>query len=220
MYCRRSDSLKFKICKSCKRKLPATTEYFHKDRKYLKSECKECRAKNRRDRTEKGYDSKGAWKRRYYGDKHDEILEYKRKYNRKYYADHRKKILEQRKNNRLKATIKQKENASNRYKKYLYSKAAEEIGVKSDFSVNDWNNCKKYFDNKCAYCGKDTKNLCQDHLIPRNKNGAYTCLNIVPSCASCNSKKQDNDWEEWYKAQPFYSNSRYNRIKKYINTVS
>ena len=42
---------------------------------------------------------------------------------------------------------------------------------------------------RCAYCGKKTERLAQDHVHPLSKGGGYTVDNIVPACKSCNSKK-------------------------------
>ena len=44
-----------------------------------------------------------------------------------------------------------------------------------------------YRDNfTCQYCGKSTKNLTIDHIIPRSKGGKHTWKNVVSACVSCN----------------------------------
>ena len=87
----------------------------------------------------------------------------------------------------------------------------------SNFKNSDWKECKDYFENKCAYCGREMKNLTQDHLIPLSKGGNYTKGNIVPCCRSCNSSKNNKDFITWYRKQKFYSIKRENKILSYIS---
>lgn len=56
-------------------------------------------------------------------------------------------------------------------------------------TVRDWVLLKAIFNHCCAYCGKYTERLCQDHIIPASKGGGHVLQNIVPACRSCNSKK-------------------------------
>jgi 5-methylcytosine-specific restriction endonuclease McrA len=41
----------------------------------------------------------------------------------------------------------------------------------------------------CQYCGKESKQLTLDHVIPRYRGGVQTWENVVSACASCNRKK-------------------------------
>src|SRR5258706_11136318 len=41
----------------------------------------------------------------------------------------------------------------------------------------------------CQYCGKRTRELTLDHIIPRSRGGLSTWENLVASCRSCNGKK-------------------------------
>ena len=41
----------------------------------------------------------------------------------------------------------------------------------------------------CQYCGKETKNLTLDHVIPRYRDGQHTWENVVSACANCNRHK-------------------------------
>jgi 5-methylcytosine-specific restriction endonuclease McrA len=41
----------------------------------------------------------------------------------------------------------------------------------------------------CQYCGKKTKHLTIDHIIPRSRGGSNTWDNVVTSCPSCNHRK-------------------------------
>jgi 5-methylcytosine-specific restriction endonuclease McrA len=41
----------------------------------------------------------------------------------------------------------------------------------------------------CQYCGKRTRDLTLDHIIPRSRGGQSTWENLVASCKVCNGKK-------------------------------
>jgi 5-methylcytosine-specific restriction endonuclease McrA len=44
-------------------------------------------------------------------------------------------------------------------------------------------------DETCQYCGKRSRELTLDHVIPRSRGGQSTWENLVASCKSCNGKK-------------------------------
>lgn len=89
-------------------------------------------------------------------------------------------------------------------------------GVISKYSKKEWIECKKYFNNKCAYCGEELP-LAQDHFIALSKGGEYTRNNIVPSCRACNSSKHNKDYFSWYSARESYSRKREIKILKYLH---
>jgi 5-methylcytosine-specific restriction endonuclease McrA len=41
----------------------------------------------------------------------------------------------------------------------------------------------------CQYCGKRSRDLTLDHIIPRSRGGQSTWENLVASCKTCNGKK-------------------------------
>lgn len=41
----------------------------------------------------------------------------------------------------------------------------------------------------CQYCGRQTKDLTVDHVIPRHRGGPNTWENVVTACIPCNHKK-------------------------------
>ena len=41
----------------------------------------------------------------------------------------------------------------------------------------------------CLYCGKETRQLTLDHVIPRYRDGQHTWENVVSACVSCNRRK-------------------------------
>ncbi len=44
----------------------------------------------------------------------------------------------------------------------------------------------------CQYCGKKTKDLTIDHVIPKIKGGVDSWENLVSACVKCNLSKADN----------------------------
>jgi 5-methylcytosine-specific restriction endonuclease McrA len=44
-------------------------------------------------------------------------------------------------------------------------------------------------DETCQYCGKHSRDLTLDHIIPRSRGGQSTWENLVASCKACNGKK-------------------------------
>lgn len=70
------------------------------------------------------------------------------------------------------------------------------------------------FDFKCCYCNKPATSL--DHFIPLTKGGSDVVGNMLPACSFCNSSKNANDPEQWYKGQAFFSKKNWQRILKYL----
>jgi len=41
----------------------------------------------------------------------------------------------------------------------------------------------------CQYCGKETRQLTIDHVIPRYRGGQHTWENVASACVACNRRK-------------------------------
>ncbi|GBD14128.1 hypothetical protein HRbin24_02179 [bacterium HR24] len=41
----------------------------------------------------------------------------------------------------------------------------------------------------CQYCGRQTRDLTLDHVVPRHRGGAHDWENVVAACRSCNHRK-------------------------------
>ena len=41
----------------------------------------------------------------------------------------------------------------------------------------------------CQYCGRETKELTLDHVIPRRRGGGHSWENVVSACIPCNRRK-------------------------------
>jgi 5-methylcytosine-specific restriction endonuclease McrA len=48
----------------------------------------------------------------------------------------------------------------------------------------------------CQYCGRQTRQLTLDHVIPRFRGGQHTWENVVSACVACNRKKAGRTPEE------------------------
>lgn len=86
----------------------------------------------------------------------------------------------------------------------------------STLTVQQWENIKLHFNNKCAYCNKKLP-LAQEHFIALSKGGEYTVNNIIPSCQSCNSSKGTKKFLDWYLKYKYYSKTRERAILKFLN---
>lgn len=67
------------------------------------------------------------------------------------------------------------------------------------------------FDHCCAYCGVGG-DMQVEHVVPISKGGEHHLGNIVPACQRCNFSKGKSDAETWYRAQPFFDETRWLRI--------
>lgn len=70
---------------------------------------------------------------------------------------------------------------------------ARKAQLPATLTPQDWQNIKDGFDHRCVYCNRQMQRLTQEHIIPVSKGGGYTPDNIVPACASCNSRKHTQD---------------------------
>jgi 5-methylcytosine-specific restriction endonuclease McrA len=41
----------------------------------------------------------------------------------------------------------------------------------------------------CQYCGKQSKEITLDHVVPRHRGGSHDWENVVAACKSCNHRK-------------------------------
>lgn len=48
----------------------------------------------------------------------------------------------------------------------------------------------------CQYCGKQTRELTLDHVVPRHRGGRHDWENVVSACIPCNHRKANRTPEE------------------------
>lgn len=102
------------------------------------------------------------------------------------------------------------------YAIYAQTRRARKQLLPSTLTILQWENIKKDFNNKCAYCGKELP-LEQEHFLALTSAGEYTVNNIIPSCRSCNSSKNKYEFSKWYPKFRHYSKKREIFILKYLN---
>jgi len=158
-------------------------------------------------------------KKKVFYEKHkEEAAQYKKQYHEKNRELNLYKSKQYREKNNEKVLKKHREWVQNNPEKTRNMGAmrrSRKMQLPATLTIQQWQIIKDYFNNKCAYCGKE-KPLTQDHFVALSKGGAYTHNNIVCACATCNSSKQARDFEEWYPKQKFYSKKREKAILKFL----
>jgi hypothetical protein len=211
-----------KICNCCKKELPATTEYFHRDstlKSGIRGICKECCCKNRKEysKTNREYEHNYG---KQYREKNKEELKIKlskwKNENKDKIADEWQRYYEANKARLAKNRKIYWSNNKERYKVSIQRRKARKRELVSNLTIAQWENIKQIFDNKCAYCGRELK-LYQEHFIPLSKGGEFTINNIIPSCQSCNSSKHDRLFNEWYPRYKYYNKKREEKILSHLH---
>lgn len=67
---------------------------------------------------------------------------------------------------------------------------ARKLGLCADLTLEQWNETKAHFKNKCAYCESEEP-ICLEHFLPLSLEGGTTQSNCVPACMACNVKKKN-----------------------------
>jgi len=67
----------------------------------------------------------------------------------------------------------------------------------------------------CQYCGKPTKDLTLDHVMPRHRGGGHHWENVVAACKVCNHRKAGRTPEE---ARMYLKRDPYRPTYSYFRT--
>ena len=210
---REINGFKERRCTQCKEWFPETTEYFYmrnksKPEKGFNPECKKCSSKRSRKWAINHWDIMKECFKRNHKNPERKAKEKERKKIAKeagYFTEYRRK---------------------NKDKMNEYGRKKRQNNVHK-ISAKEWNSCKEYFNNECAYCGlllsehyytrlgvTKLGDFHKEHVI---HNGANDLSNCVPSCGSCNSSKRNYFFEDWYNENNLnYTEERYNKIKKWL----
>ncbi|MOA09629.1 HNH endonuclease [compost metagenome] len=93
---------------------------------------------------------------------------------------------------------------------------------KHDITEKEWEHCKDYFNQSCAYCGFtyiEHKELYGQGLHKEHVDhiGANDLSNCVPSCKNCNSQKWIFPIHEWYnELNSNYNEKRLDRLTAWL----
>lgn len=184
----------FQVCLTCLLELPKSQEYYYKNSNTYETTCKKCQGS-----------SYGItqWNR---------VLEIPN--DKKYCVDcHEIKDIENFYIKNADSNIRY-----SRCKKchYIYYQNRRHQQTNSEYSLEDWKFTLNYFDNQCAYCGIESKELEKEHIIPFSRGGLLSIENIIPSCKTCNCSKCDRPLDDFYKNKEFFTDERYKKIIKYM----
>lgn len=69
------------------------------------------------------------------------------------------------------------------------------------------------FKGKCAYCNQAAL-LELDHFHAIAAGGRHVLSNLVPACRACNASKGSRPVEQWFRAQAFFTESRWKSLQK------
>jgi hypothetical protein len=155
----------------------------------------------------------------------DEYLLYQREYSKEYMKNPKRREYHReivRTRNKEGKTVKWQRENPDKVKIYTVNHRQHEI------NKQEWINCKKYFNNSCAYCGLSEKDHYTMYLgKPRKSDlhkehiahdGANDLSNCVPACRICNSSKWKHNLDEWYNSDnPNYLEERIKKINMWLN---
>ena len=155
---------------------------------------------------------------------YDKHLKRGKKYyekNKEVFLVNRKIYVEEHKEECYDYTKKYRKSLRGKEKYKIYGK--KRYAKKHEIYDIEWENCKKYFDYKCAYCGLPIEehyfpynnemklyDFHKEHVIDEGKNDLRNC---IPSCSSCNTQKHTKSLNNWYNSiNPNYTYERYYKI--------
>lgn len=225
------------VCKPCKREYDKL--YRMKNKEKIKKRQREHAEKNKEKISEyqKEWRKKNAEHLKVYREKNKDKI---RQFNKKYWAENKEYAKQQvnkwRKENAeyiREYRIKNRDRDREQQRKWVKSERGRKLSMTktnsyrakkkaliNDFTAKNWSSCIEYFDHSCAYCGKYSEALEQEHFIPVYNGGHFTKNNILPACRTCNASKNNRDYFEWYSAQKFFSEERHLKILKYLGRES
>ena len=221
------DVMETKVCSKCKKEFDI--RMFGKEKRNkdgIKGQCNSCikeyriankekSAKYKKEYCEKNKE-KIAWqKKEWYKKNEPRISKLHKEYNDAH-KEHHKKYREENKEH-LKEVMKLWGiNNHEKTRRTTQIKRARKKLLPCTLTLEQWEDIKNVFNNKCAYCGAKAP-LEQDHFLAMRKGGEYTHNNIIPSCKSCNCSKGMKDFFEWYSTFKHYSKIREAKVLKYLN---
>jgi hypothetical protein len=171
---------------------------------YYNPECKECTAEKSMEWRNINPEKRKTSTNKY--NKHDYIIKRKREAAKKRRLEGKHKEWQQ--NNKDKIKIYNKNRVMNK---------------KHEMTETEWDNCKNYFNNSCAYCGITEEETIKkyDNVLHKehvDHEGLNDISNNIPACKGCNSKKYISLFDEWYNDEnKVFSKERYNKIIDWLN---
>jgi hypothetical protein len=200
-----------KECSICKEWLPSNKDYFYRNKSSgidgLNPYCKECTKKK-----------SSKWI-------NENLLQYR--VNRDKYRDKPESRIKNRiRTERWRERGKLKEwQLNNSETMKIYNDKRK--NKKHKISKKEWEDCKNYFNYRCAYCGipieehyvkyRGKTQLGDFHRDHADDEGVNDLSNCIPACKICNVRKNYYSLDEWYNTNnDNYTNKRYLKISKWL----
>ncbi len=209
------DDVEYKQCNSCDEWFLCNDEYFYKVKNKtdgLRPDCKNCTKKNSKKWQENNPERyRESFKRK------------NKKHSKEYYSRYKKNWRKEKAVHIRDYEREWQENNKDKIKRYNDYRRANK---KHKITKIDWESCKKYFNEECAYCGlhiSEHFNLFRGelkwtdfHKEHVDHDGENDLSNCIPSCKRCNNQKHDFDFESWYKNYKYYDEKRFLKIHKWL----
>lgn len=192
---------------------PCTEEYFYINKSNksdgLCPKCKECSKAKSMDWKHNNIKRTSELRKRYRKKEENRKKEANRESNRKYRASEKYQQWLRDNPDKIKGYNKKRNNKNHKINK------------------REWDSCKEYFNNRCAYCGLPIEehfrkrlgeiqkvDLHKEHVYCGGRNDLKNC---VPSCNTCNTSKHEASFNDWYNlSNPVYDKDRYHKICQWI----
>jgi hypothetical protein len=210
------DGITYKLCSDCNEWLPMNKEYFYKNKSANDGFNPYCK-KDTIKRTVKYREDNPEWLKNYGKEKYQNKQEY--------YKDKAKRWN---KENEDRAKEIQKEWRQDHPEIVKGYNEDRKLHKKHTISKNEWENCKNYFNYRCAYCELPIEehyvqykgevfigDFHKEHVDDCGENDLSNC---IPSCKSCNTSKHTYKLDEWYNENDLaFTIERLNKIIKWLS---
>jgi hypothetical protein len=201
------DSVDYKLCSRCDKWKPSNKEHFHKTKSNgvdgLQPYCKPCASAKYLQWVNENRERKRERDREWV--KKPENVPKVRK-NQKLYIQRGKRA-------------EWEENNKDKLSEYAYYKRMHGTHRISD---KEWLECKRYFNDSCAYCGltyDEHKQVYNEdlHKEHADHSGSNDLSNCIPACRNCNSQKWEYEFEEWYNENnPKFDINKLTKIENWL----
>jgi len=175
-----------KKCSKCHKYKSSEEFYKHPtNRDGLNGECKKCLRKYQRLYQQKNKTYLKEWARIYWKTEKAKII--KKNSIHKYRKTKTGRAITRKVFQKYQRTAKGKE-ANLRAtckRRSIFKKAKEAFTL----TLEEWLETLEHFKNRCAYCGEKSRKLVHEHVIPLERGGWHTKVNVIPACISCNRLK-------------------------------
>jgi 5-methylcytosine-specific restriction endonuclease McrA len=185
-----------KQCTTCGEKKAIDKFHKHPYGKYgVRSICKACAAKYRKDNYDPAYYRE--WDKKNPNKVKTKAKKWRAKnpdYRKNHYEKNKEKVLEQsrewyRENKTRKLETSKAWKTPDKASVIYHTRRAKLKGNGASLAISEWQEILRKYGNKCLCCGRKDVKLTMDHVVPISLGGTHTADNVQPLCQSCNSAK-------------------------------